>query len=331
MNELETSKISDKLTIQQSELLMNKMLTGKYNDEDIIEILTQLNQKNITADEMVGFLNSMKNYQLPFEQYPNAIDTCGTGGSEKNRFNISTCVALVLSSSGETVIKHGNYGSKRANGSFDFLDELDIPYQLKTDQIQKCIAIHNIAFLFARQFHPAMRHVASARKKMKKRTCFNILGPLANPAGVRYQLIGLPTKKDLNLMIEICKKKKMKKVLIVIGGDNRDEISLEGTSDIIEITNEKTQEYTFNFMTDIKTINPNYDCGDSSLNARLFKEILKNKDWNHPIIEHICVNASAGFIVLNKVKTLGEGYEYAKQLFEKEKVTKQILNLQTFS
>ena len=324
-------KSKETLSTDQSKIIMDCILDGEVEETDIVSLLDAYDKKGIESDEIVGFLSSLKQFCLPFESFHNAIDTCGTGGSKKARFNISTSVAFVLAASKETVVKHGNYGSIKPNGSFNFLESLGIPFLLTSEQLEQIVKQTHCCFLFARSFHPAMKHVVSARKIFAKRSFFNLLGPLANPANVKYQLIGLPNDDNLTLLIDVVRKLDMKKVIFVIGGDGRDEISLEGTSKIIEVTPKQKQAYDFNFKNEIKQIDHNYTCGDSKENAALFNTILQNKDFDHPIIEHICINAAAGFLVLSKVNSLKEGYQKAKKLFEEEAVKIKIEEIKKLS
>ena len=317
-------KEGQSLSVTQSQSLMNQLLEGLVSDDDIVSLLTSLDKKTLSSNEMLGFLDSLGQFCLPFQEMPNAIDTCGTGGSVKSRFNISTCVAFVVAAAGYSVAKHGNYGSQKANGSFDFLEALDIPFKLEPKKLEQLLAETKLCFLFARLFHPAMRHVVAARKLFGKRSVFNLLGPLANPAQVKYQLIGMPNTAHLELLIDVVKKRNMKKVLFVIGGDERDEISLDGTSKIVEVCNNKQNEYHFNFQTDIKAINPEYDAGDSIENAALFSDVLDKKAFEHPLVDHICINAAAAFLTLDIVSSLPEGYQKAKSLFESGKLSDKI-------
>lgn len=317
-------KSGQHLSIVQSKQLMSSILSGETEETDLIKLLELFDNKPVQSDELFGMLTALKEFCVRFDSVPEAIDTCGTGGSKKTRFNISTCVAFVLAAAGEKVVKHGNYGSVSPNGSFNFLESLGIPFLLPPDQLASILNQSNCCFLFARSFHPAMKHVVAARKSFGKRSFFNLLGPLANPANVSYQLIGMPNDDHLDLLTNVVRKMEMKKVIFVIGGDGRDEISLSGTSRVIEVTALESKQYEFNFEKMINVVGSNYSCGDSLENATLFKRILDNEEFNHPVIDHICINASAGLLALGKVNSLIEGYHLSKSLFEKGSVTAKI-------
>ena len=319
------------LTVDQSKQLMTAILSGEIEESDLINLLQYFDEKAVQSNELFGMLSALKEFCVAFDHEPVAIDTCGTGGSNKTRFNISTCVAFVLAAAGEKVVKHGNYGSISPNGSFNFLESLGIPFLLPPDQLAYILNETKCCFLFARSFHPAMKHVVNARKVFGKRSFFNLLGPLANPANVSYQLIGMPNDDHLELLSNVVRMMGMKKVIFVIGGDGRDEISLAGASKIIEVTALENKEYEFNFEKMIKVSDTTYSCGNSSENAKLLQDILDDKDFNHPVIDHICINAAAGLLTLGKVTDLIEGYHLSKSLFENGNVEAKIKQVRLLS
>ncbi len=314
----------DTLSYDMCKDVMDGILNGKETDNDILLLLESYDNKNISPEELTGFLDSLMTHSQPFNSIPTAIDTCGTGGSGQSRFNVSTVVGFVLAAAGETVVKHGNYGSVSPNGSFNFLEEMGIPFLLAKENLETLVSETNICFLFARLFHPAMKYVATARKQFQKRSFFNLLGPLANPAQVKHQLIGLPNSNNLDLLINCIKFKNMNKVVFVIGGDGKDEISLDGTSQIVEVKDNDINSYSFNFQQEIKPVKSNYPTGTSKENAALFNSIMTQKEFEHPIIEHVCINAAAGFVALETCDSLHEGYKKSKQLFENGLVQKKI-------
>ncbi|RAP28485.1 anthranilate phosphoribosyltransferase [Candidatus Marinamargulisbacteria bacterium SCGC AG-414-C22] len=312
------------LTISESNNCMNQILLGNVANEQLVTFLTTLAEKKEVASELVGFLQAMMHHSKKIDCGNNTIDICGTGGSSKERFNVSTCVAFALAAAGVKVAKHGNYGSKKPNGSFNFLEELELPFNAEISIIETLFNQTQVCFLFARAFHPAMRHVAAARKQLGRRTVFNLLGPLANPAHVDYQLIGLPNNDSESLLIDVIQQLSRKKVLLVIGGDGRDEISLSGDSQIIEITNKSVNKHIFNFQKEIESCDDQYECGSSQENAQIFKSICAKNQWDHPIIKHIAINAAAGLYVMDKAPTLQEGYKTVMNLFKQGLVTDKI-------
>ena len=190
------SKLQQRIDFSESEAhdIALSFLTGEASTDDIVTILSLLHDKGESCDEIIGFIRAMRTHMTPitFRETP-LIDTCGTGGSHPNRFNVSTCVAMVLGCMGHYVAKHGNRGSKKANGSFDFLEALEIPFELSPHSHQTQLSTHGSTFLFARHHHPAVRHVADARSHLKTRSIFNLVGPFCNPASPSIHVVGCPS------------------------------------------------------------------------------------------------------------------------------------------
>ena len=166
-------------------------MEGKIEDEDLKKILVNLSEKGEAVEEITGGAEVLREKSLKVNIEGDVIDTCGTGGDGKNTINISTAVALVLASMGHKVAKHGNKSVSSKSGSADLLEKLGIDINLKPLEVEKSIIENNFAFMFAPNFHSAMKNVANVRKDLKKRTIFNLLGPLCNPANVNRQCIGV--------------------------------------------------------------------------------------------------------------------------------------------
>ena len=318
------------LNTNQAKDVLTDILLGKYSDKQVEEFLIVFESKSKSNSyhwqELLGFIQAMKSCCISINTTIKKpiMDICGTGGSGKNRFNISTATAFVLSAAGIYVAKHGNYGSKRPNGSFNFLEEMNIPFQFDVDTINTILKGSKCCFLFARHFHPGMRHVVSARKKIEKQTVFNFLGPLVNPITLTYQLIGLSSNQNIEVLIDTVKQLPTKRVLFCIGGDGRDEVSLEGTTRFLHVEQDGVKEFEFNFSKEIELIDANYKCGDSNTNALTFINIFIEENWEHPIIKHICINAAAAMLCYANVGSLVEGYEKSITLFKSDEVTKSI-------
>lgn len=305
---------------------LNLIFSGTQKDEDIKTFLSLLNEKGESVNEILGFCKAMKEncIQLHHDLNEPIVDICGTGGSGKNRFNISTCVTFVLAAGGINVAKHGNYGSQRPNGSFNFLEEMNIDYHFKPEEIIRLLKGSHMCFLFARAFHPAMKYVSKARRSLAHKTIFNLIGPLVNPMAVDYHVIGLASEDKLPLLVDTVKRLPIKKVVFCIGGDGRDEVSLFGDTKLITVSADETTEELFNFQKEIDSNVNDYYCGDSHENAAIFSHLLIDFEWSHPIIKHICINAAVALKLLNKVSTLKEGYDKSMKLFETQDVTRYI-------
>ncbi|MDC0036800.1 anthranilate phosphoribosyltransferase [bacterium] len=314
------------LTESEANTILKDILSEKYNDQEILEFLKAYESKPYHYLELIGFLKAMKQFSVRFMRTSDVsiMDVCGTGGSKKDRFNISTCVVFVLASQDIHVAKHGNYGSLKPNGSFNFLEELNVAYDHSIPITNTLLEETFCCFLFARKFHPAMRKVANARRELGKLSVFNYLGPLANPIGVDYQLIGLSTMKDIDMLVNVVQHLNIKRVLFCLGGDGRDEISIEGVSHCVLVEPKNVKHFSFDFSKEIEAIDPYYECGTSAQNAMVFLQIMMEKKWQHPIIKHICINAAAGFLCRGKVNSLKEGYKLAIELFQNGSVLNTI-------
>ena len=175
----------------ESKYLFSNIMEGKIEDEDLKKILVNLSEKGETVEEITGGAEVLREKSLKVNIEGDVIDTCGTGGDGKNTINISTAVALVLASMGHKVAKHGNKSVSSKSGSADLLEKLGVDINLKPLEVEKSIIENNFAFMFAPNFHSAMKNVANVRKDLKQRTIFNLLGPLCNPASVNRQCIGV--------------------------------------------------------------------------------------------------------------------------------------------
>ncbi len=306
------------LTEDEANVVLKDILSEKHDDQEILEFLIAYESKPYHYLEWIGFLKAMKQFSVRFlpKHDFSIMDVCGTGGSKKDRFNISTCVVFVLASQDIHVAKHGNYGSLKPNGSFNFLEELNVAYDHPIPITNTLLEEAFCCFLFARKYHPAMRRVANARRELGKLSVFNYLGPLANPIGVDYQLMGLSTLKHIDVLIQVVQYLNLKRVLFCLGGDGRDEISIEGVTQCVLVEPKNVKRFSFDFAKEIEAIDTNYECGSSAQNAMIFLEIIMEKKWQHPIIKHICINAAAGFLCRGKVNSLKEGYSLAMKLFQ---------------
>lgn len=313
------------LSQSQATSFLTEVLNGRVSTPEILNFITAYEKKGPTPHELVGFISAMKSNSLPVNtSITPLIDICGTGGSKKNRFNISTCTTFVLAAAGIHVAKHGNYGSTKPNGSFNFLEEMHINFQLPTEQTIDLLEKVKCCFLFARKYHPGMRNVTNARKEYKERTVFNLLGPLCNPLNITHQVIGISSSENIDILTKTVQLLNKDRVIFCLGGDHKDEVSLIGKTHIFDVTKNKINEYTFDFSTEIDPNITDYKCGDSNYNAMTFIKILLEKNWNHSIIKHICINAAFAMLCVNHVSSIKEGFEKAHELFKTESVTKKI-------
>ncbi|MCB2060239.1 MAG: anthranilate phosphoribosyltransferase, partial [Novosphingobium sp.] len=178
-------------SVAETEALFGKMLDGEMTDAEISDVLVSLADKGETAEEIAGAVKAMRARMKPVSAPANSIDVCGTGGDGQHSLNVSTAVAIVVAACGVPVAKHGNRAASSKAGGADTLEALGLDLERASEMAEETLADMGIAFLFAQAHHPAMKHVMSIRKSLGRRTIFNLIGPLANPAGVTRQLVGV--------------------------------------------------------------------------------------------------------------------------------------------
>src|ERR1700682_566102 len=194
---------SEDLERELTTLAMDEIMNGEASASQIAGFLVALRMKGETVEEMVGLVTSMRDHGTTIEAPTGAIDTCGTGGDGAGTFNISTAAAIVVRGCGIPVAKHGNRASSSQCGSADVFEALGVPLDLPARAVEDCLKRCGIGFLFAPTFHPAMRHAAAPRKELGVRTAFNFLGPLANPARVKRQALGVANAATAAKMVQV--------------------------------------------------------------------------------------------------------------------------------
>jgi len=320
------SKIKKKenLTFEESKIAFNSIMTGQVDESKIFEFLTSLSRKGETADEIAGGVYVLRDKATQVKAPDDAIDTCGTGGDGKNTLNISTAAALLLSSFETKVAKHGNKSVSSKCGSADVLEKLNIKINLGPKDVEKNINDFNFGFMFAQNYHSAMKYVGPVRKKIGKRTIFNLIGPLSSPAKVKRQVVGVFDRKLLIIFAEALKNLNLKKALIVNSEDGLDEISPYANTNMIELANGKIKESILNPKDlNIKVNNFQHIVGkDPDYNAEKIKEIFKGEDNDFSIA--VCLNAAAGLLVAEKSNSFNEGYQELRKHILSGKVINHI-------
>ena len=301
-------KNKQNLNFEESKSIFEKMMSGKVNEEQIQDFLIFSSAKGETSDEIAGGVYILRDKATKVNTPDGTIDTCGTGGDGKNTLNISTAAALLLSSFGVKVAKHGNKSVSSKCGSADVLEKLNISISLGPKEVEASINNNNFGFMFAPSYHSAMKYVGPVRKKIGKRTIFNLIGPLSSPAGVKRQVVGVFDKKLLKIFAEALKNLNLKKAIIVNSQDGLDEISPYANTSIVELSNKKVKETILNpndlgikadKFENIVGKGPDY-------NSEKMKEIFQGKDNDFSIA--VCLNAAAGLIVADKASSFKEGY-----------------------
>ncbi|MBX2976042.1 MAG: anthranilate phosphoribosyltransferase [Ignavibacteriaceae bacterium] len=235
------------LTFNDAFGIMEEILNGRLNNSQLAGILIALKMKGETPIEIAGFASAMRNYSIRINSNSeNTIDVCGTGGDSSGSINISTAVAFVVAGTGIKVAKHGNRSITSYSGSADVLEEMGININLTPSQSEKALDTIGISFLFAPNYHPAMKYVSLVRKELGFKTVFNLLGPLTNPAGVKKQLVGTYNYKSSELLASAAQLLDFERVNFVCSNNSFDEISLSGEENaVFEFDNKNGQSKYF--------------------------------------------------------------------------------------
>ena len=294
---IEKLKKGVNLSFKESKVLFTELMEGKFEENSIIEILEAFNKKGETKDELAGGIYILRDKANKVNSDQNTIDTCGTGGDGQNTLNISTAAAIVLSSMGVKVAKHGNKAVSSNCGSADVLEALNININLKPREVEESINKLNFAFMFAPNYHLAMKFVGSARKKMGKKTIFNLIGPLSSPAQVKKQVIGVYDKKWMKPFAEALKENNVVHAYIVHSDDGMDEISPFAKTNIVELKDKEIKEFTIDPKElGITLNNTNNLKGKNALyNSMKIQEIFKGKINEFSVA--VSLNVAAGLIV----------------------------------
>ncbi|HEX9269423.1 MAG TPA: anthranilate phosphoribosyltransferase [Candidatus Limnocylindria bacterium] len=216
------------LSRDEAESAMASVMAGEATAAQLGALLAALAVRGETVDEIAGFAAGLRAAAVHVRVTDGAIDTCGTGGDRSNSFNISTVSAIAAAAAGARVAKHGNRAASSACGSADVLEALGVKIDLGPEQVAACVDDVGLGFMFAPRYHPAMRHAGPVRREIGIRTIFNVLGPLANPAGVRRQLLGVPSPALGERMVHVLRELGAECALVVHGADGLDEISPSG-------------------------------------------------------------------------------------------------------
>jgi len=308
------------LTFEQAKALQDTIFEGQVSEVQIAAFLAMMRMKRATAGEIAGLAQSLRNHAVRVQvDLPNLIDTCGTGGAFIKTFNISTASALVAAGAGAYVAKHGNRGITSRCGSADVLSELGVKIDPVPEIVVACIREAHIGFMFAPKFHPAMRFVQPIRKSLDFRTAFNILGPLANPAGVKAQVMGV---SDAELLDRIAESLRMlgAKRAFVVHGQGMDEISLLGKTRIVELRDGKIRSFELD-PGDYGISNASIDVlgsGDAIANAALIRGILAGREKG-PRRDIVLLNAAAALVVAELADDFAQALPLAQASIEEGK------------
>ena len=313
------------LSFDLSKEVMNEIMEGKVTPSQFGSFVTALKIKGETPEEIAGMATVMRTKSLSISTSSRLLDTCGTGGDNKGTFNISTASAIVSSSSGAKVAKHGNRAMSGSTGSADVLEQLGVKITLSPDSVKTCIEQIGIGFIFAQSFHPAMKFAAPLRKEIGIPTVFNVLGPLTNPANAQTQLIGVSNPELAPKVAEALKILKIKKALVVHGYEGMDEISVQGDTIIWEVTvdmvkRRKTRPSDFSLS---EGKNSDLIVSSTEESAEIIKNVLKGEGArpnDRSIISScrkaVIINSAASLIAYGIVDNFQEASNLASEAID---------------
>lgn len=324
-----TEKVAKKIDLTESETreVFEEIMSGDASSDDIACFLKALREKGETVNEITGAAKVMIEKSLRVDAGVDLIDTCGTGGSGINTFNISTTVAFVVAGCGVKIAKHGNRSALNQCGSADVLEALGVKLDVLPEMVRKAILEIGIGFMYAPAFHSAMKHAIKPRKEIGGRTIFNIIGPLSNPAKAMSQVIGVYDAKLTEVLANVLKNLGSKKAFVVWGLDKLDEITITDKTKITELKDGNIKTYYVTpeefgikraSLEDIKG-------GSAKENAQIMLAILKGE--RGPKRDIVLMNAAAALVVGSKAKNFKEGIKKAENSIDSGKAMEKLNRL----
>ena len=317
------------LSFEDSKALFLELMEGKHEENTIIEVLDAFLKKGETKDELAGGIYILREKASKVNTDENTIDTCGTGGDGQNSLNISTAAAIVLASMGIKVAKHGNKAVSSNCGSADVLEALKVNINLSPKEAEESIKKFNFAFMFAPNYHSAMKHVGPARKKMGKKTIFNLIGPLSNPAQVKRQVVGVFDKKWMRPFAEALKENGVVHAYIVHSDDGMDEISPFEKTNIVELKEGNITQFSIDpkSLGLNSTNKENLRGKNAEYNSEKIIEIYKGKV--NEFSQSVALNVAAGLIVSGKENNFKIAFENASTHLNSGKVFQHLTKIQS--
>ncbi len=314
------------LSEEVAEGTMTQIMQGEATQAQIGAFLTALRLKGETVEEITAFVRVMRSKVTPVEYATlgEVLDTCGTGGDNSGSFNISTAAAFVAAGAGVPVAKHGNRSVSSLCGSADVLKELGVNIEAGPQSALRCLNEAGICFIFAPLFHPAMKHAIGPRREIGIRTVFNILGPLTNPAGAKYQLLGVYNKELTGKLAGVLGRLGSKKAYVVHGHGNLDEISISGPTKVSELQKGQVKNYIVNpedFGFEPRPVDA-IRGGDAATNSRILKEVLNSRPG--PYREAVLLNAGAAISAFRGELSIARGVELAVDSIDSGKARQKL-------
>ncbi|MFA7373731.1 MAG: anthranilate phosphoribosyltransferase [bacterium] len=305
------------LSESDAELVMTEIMAGEATPAQIGSLLTGLRLRGETVKEVTGFVRAMRRCAVPFFTSRSVIDTCGTGGDMSGTFNVSTVAAFVAAGAGLAVAKHGNRSVSSQCGSADVLEAMGVDIALLPERASVCLEQTGFAFLFAQRYHPAMKHAAAPRRELGIRTVFNIMGPLANPAGAVAQVVGVYAPELTEFAASILANLGTERALVVHGEPRLDEISICGSTRVTELGGGKIRTYMVTPEDfGLKRLKPkDIRGGDAAVNAAIALSVLAGEAG--PARDLALLNAGAALYVGGAAGDLREGVKLAAEVIDR--------------
>lgn len=287
-------------------------------DADIAAFLVAMARRGETATEIAAAARAMRARMIPVEAPPGAIDVCGTGGDGHHTLNVSTAVSLVVAAAGVPVAKHGNRAASSKAGAADTLEALGLDLDRAAATAQATLGDLGICFLFAQNYHPALKRLGPIRRAIGERTIFNLMGPLANPAGVRRQLVGIARPAYVPIYAQALSALGVERAMIVSGDEGLDELSLAGGNDVAEVTADGVVAMRRLTAADLGLATHPIEAirgGDAAHNAKALRALLQGEHGAYR--DAVLLNAAAALLVADAVPDLREGVEEAAETIDR--------------
>jgi anthranilate phosphoribosyltransferase len=331
------------LTRDDARTVMTEVLTGLCTDAQIAALLVALHMKGETVEEIVGFAEAIRAAATPLALHGNSVldtsgtgrdalvDTCGTGGDTSGTFNISTATALVAAGAGVRVAKHGNRSVTSKCGSADVMEVLGVNIHLPPARIAACLEEVGIAFLFAPALHSAMKYVQPARRELRLRTVFNLLGPLTNPAHATSQVVGVYSADLVEKLAEALSMLGLRRALVVHGSDGLDEITITGPTRVGEVRDGRVHTYEIT-PEECGLQRATLDAisgGDAALNASLIRDVLSGKKSARRDV--VVLNAAAALVAAGRAEHLRDAAPIAESAIDSGAAAAKLQALVAFS
>ena len=321
---IKLSKKED-LTYQEAETVMDEIMSGQATPVQMSSYLTALSMKGETIDEITASAAGMRSHCIKLLHDLDVLEIVGTGGDGANSFNISTTSSLVIAAGGVPVAKHGNRAASSKSGAADVLEALGVNITIPPEKSAELLKKINICFLFAQNYHIAMKYVAPIRKELGIRTVYNILGPLSNPAGANMELMGVFDQALVEPLAQVMAKLGVIRGMVVFGQDKLDEISMSAPTSVCEIRDGWFQSYEITPEQFGYTRCSKEDLvgGTPAENAEITRAILKGEERGSKR-QAVCLNAGAALYIAGKAESMETGVRMAEELIDSGAVLKKL-------